>query len=167
MNRRAALGDFLGAAHHQLGTPAVFRTAVARGGDMTEIRHSFLRIVLAMSRHVQDITTTGPQARRGRPVLEDWDRAGLEAREALIRAAAVLHGDTLGGRQPGVAASSELARRLDAAALSLTYGRDLLHTHLARGPRGGLRFRSEWGSVLTAPRASWALLAGDLPSRAG
>ena len=58
-----------------------------------------------------------------------------------------------------MAAGSELARRLDAAALSLTYGRDLLHTHLARGPRGGLRFRSEWGSVLTTPRARWALLA--------
>ena len=159
MNRRAAFGDFLGAAHHQLGTPAVFRTAIARGGDMTEIRHSLLRVVLAMSRHVQDITATGPQPRRGRPVLDGWDRAGMEAREALIHAAAALHGDTIGGRQPGVAAGSELARRLDAAALSLTYGRDLLHTHLARGPRGGLRFRSEWGSVLTTPHARWALLA--------
>jgi hypothetical protein len=159
VNRRAALGDFLGAAHHQLGTPAVFRTAIARGGDMTEIRHSLLRVVLAMSRHVQDITATGPQPKRGHPVLEGWDRAGLEAREALIHAAAALHGDTIGGRQPGVAAGSELARRLDAAALSLAYGRDLLHTHLARGPRGGLWFRSEWGSVLTLPHARWALLA--------
>jgi hypothetical protein len=159
VNRRAALGDFLGAAHHQLGTAAVFRTAIARGGDMTEIRHSLLRVVLAMSRHVQDVTATGPQHRRGHPVLEDWDRAGMEAREALIHAAAALHGDTIGARQPGVAAGSELARRLDAAALSLTYGRDLLHTHLARGPRGGLRFHSEWGSVLITPRARWALLA--------
>ena len=159
MNRRAAFGDFLGAAHHQLGTPAVFRTAIARGGDMTEIRHSLLRVVLAMSRHVQDITATGPQPGRGRPALDGWDRAGMEAREALIHAAAALHGDTIGARQPGVAAGSELARRLDAAALSLTYGRDLLHTHLARGPRGGLRFRSEWGSVLTTPQARWALLA--------
>ena len=68
-------------------------------------------------------------------------------------------GDTLGARHPGLAAGSELARRLDTAALSLTYGRDLLHTHLARGPRGGLWFRSEWGSVLTTPHARWALLA--------
>jgi hypothetical protein len=126
---------------------------------MTEIRHSLLRVVLAMSRHVQDTTATGPQPGRGHPVLEGWDRARMEAREALIHAAAALHGDTIGGRQPRVAAGSELARRLDAAALSLTYGRDLLHTHLARGPRGGLRFRSEWGSVLTTPRARWVLLA--------
>jgi hypothetical protein len=159
VNRRAAFGDFLGAAHQQLGTPAVFRTAIARGGDMTEIRHSFLRVVLAMGRHVQDITATGPQPRRGHPALDGWDRTGMEAREALIQAAAALHGDTIGARQPGVAAGSELARRLDTAALSLTYGRDLLHTHLARGPRGGLQFRSEWGSVLTTSRARWALLA--------
>jgi hypothetical protein len=159
VNRRAAFGDFLGAAHHQLGTPAVFRTAIARGGDMAEIRHSLLRVVLAMSRHVQDITATRPRPGRGRQVLEGWDRAGMEAREALIHATAALHSDTIGARQPRVAAGSELARRLDAAALSLTYGRDLLHTHLARGPRGGLRFRSEWGSVLTTPQARWALLA--------
>ena len=99
--------------------------------------------------------------------LAGWDRAGLEAREALIRAAAALYGDTLGGRRPGVAAGSELARRIDAATLALTCGRDLLQTHLARGPRGGLRFRSEWGSVLTTPRARWALLAemGSLAHR--
>ena len=159
MSRRAALGDFLGAAHHQFGTPAVFRTAIARGGDMTEIRHSLLRVVLAMSRHVQDIAATGPQPKRGQPALDGWGRAGMEAREALIHAAAALHRATIGARQPGVAAGSELARRLDDAALSLTYGRDLLHTHLARGPRGGLWFHSEWGSVLTTPRARWALLA--------
>jgi len=159
MTGRAVFGDFLTAAHQHLGTPATFRTAVARGGDVAEIRHSLLRIVVVMSRHVQDTTATGPQHRRGRPALDGWDRAGMEAREALIRAAAALHGDTLGGRRPGVAAGSELARRLDAATLSLTYGRDLLHTHLARGPRGGLRFRSEWGSILTTPPARWALLA--------
>jgi len=159
VNRRAAFGDFLGAAHHQLGTSVVFRTAIARGGDMTEIRHSLLRVVLVMSRHVQDITATGPQRGLRRPALDGWDRAGMEAREALIHAAAALHSDTIGGRQPGVAAGSELARRLDDAALSLTYGRDLLRTHLASGPRGGLRFRSEWGSVLTTPRVRWALLA--------
>ena len=61
MNGRAVFGDFLGAAHHQLGTPAVFRTAIARGGDVAEIRHSLLRLVLAMSRHVQDTTATGPR----------------------------------------------------------------------------------------------------------
>jgi hypothetical protein len=40
---------FLGAAHHQLGTPAVCRTAIARG-DVAEIWLSLLRAVLVMRR---------------------------------------------------------------------------------------------------------------------
>ena len=127
---------------------------------MPEIRHSLLRLLLVMSRYVQDIT---PQPVRppslGRPRLPGWDRAGLEAREALRRALAGLYGDTISRRRPGVQAGSELARRLDGAALSLTYGRDLLHTHLARGPRGGVRYQSEWGNVVTSPRVHQALLA--------
>ena len=67
--------------------------------------------------------------------MTGWDRAGLEAREALIRAVAALYGDVVGKRRPGVRVGSELARRLDAAGLSLTYGRDLLQTHLAPGRR--------------------------------
>ena len=167
MSGRAVFGDFLGAAHQHLGTPAVFRTAIARGGDVPEIRRSLLRLVVAMSRHVQDTTAAGPQPAPRRGGLAGWDRAGLEAREALIQATASLYGDTLRGRRPGVAAGSELARRLDAATMALTCGRDLLQTHLTHGPRGGLRFRSEWGSVLTTPTARWALLAemGSLAHR--
>ena len=56
-------------------------------------------------------------------------------------------------------ARSELARRLDAAAVALTAGRDLLNTHLARDPRGARQFRSEWGLVVCSPPAERALLA--------
>ncbi|MGH3225826.1 MAG: hypothetical protein ACRDPY_45290, partial [Streptosporangiaceae bacterium] len=73
-------------------------------------------------------------------------------------AVAGLYGNTLLGRRPGVPAGSELARRLDAATVSLTYGRDLLHTHLAHGPHGGVRLRSEWGTAVTSPRVHGALL---------
>ena len=98
MTGRAVFGDFLTATHQRLGTPAFFRTAIARGGDVGEIRHSLLRLVVAMNRHVQDTTATGPQPSPGGRGLAGWDRAGLEAREALIRATAALYGDTL--RQP-------------------------------------------------------------------
>ena len=66
-----------------------------------------------------------------------------------------------------MAAGSELARRIDGAAGALVCGRDLVQTHLTHGPRGELRFRSEWGSVLTTPAARWALLAemGSLAHR--
>ena len=114
MTGRAVFGDFLTAAHQHLGTPAVFRTAIARGGDVPEIRHSLLRLVVVMSRHVQDTTAAGPQPAPRRGGLAGWYRAGLEAREALIQATASLYGDTLRGRRPGVTAGSELARRQDA-----------------------------------------------------
>ncbi|HET9971742.1 MAG TPA: hypothetical protein VFQ68_26140 [Streptosporangiaceae bacterium] len=58
-----------------------------------------------------------------------------------------------------MAARSELARRLDAAAAALMAGRDLLHTHLAQDPRGARQFRSEWGLVVYSPPAERALLA--------
>jgi len=58
-----------------------------------------------------------------------------------------------------VAARSELARRLDAAAAALMAGRDLLHTHLAQDSRGARQFRSEWGLVVYSPPAERALLA--------
>ena len=143
---RAVFGDFTGAARQQLGSPATLRTAAVRGGHVPEIRHSLLRLLLVMSRYVQDITLQPVRPPSlGRPPPAGWDRAGLEAREALRRALAGLYGDTISRRRPGVQAGSELARRLDGAALSLTYGRDLLHTHLARGPRGGVRYQLRMG----------------------
>ena len=148
MSGRAVFGDFSGAARQQLGSPATLRAAAVRGGHVPEIRHSLLRLLLVMSRYVQDITLQPVRPPSlGRPPPAGWDRAGLEAREALRRALAGLYGDTISRRRPGVQAGSELARRLDGAALSLTYGRDLLHTHLARGPRGGVRYQSEWGKA--------------------
>ena len=157
---RAVFGDFTGAARRQLGPPATLRTAAVRGGHVPEIRYSLLRLLLVMSRYVQDIT---PRPAR-RPSLRQpppagWDRAGLEARGALQQAVVGLYGNTLARPRPGMRAGSELARRLDAAALSLTYGRDLLHTHLAHGPRGGVRYRSEWGHAVTSPQTHRVLLA--------
>jgi hypothetical protein len=51
-----------------------------------------------MSHHVQDVTATGPQPARGRPALDGWDRAGMEARETLIHTAAAVHNDTIAPR---------------------------------------------------------------------
>jgi hypothetical protein len=158
--RRAVFGDFIGAARRDLGSSDSFREAVREGGYVAEIRHSLLRVLIVMSRYVRDARVVPDQSlRRAKAPLAGWDRAGAEAREALSRAAAALHGDAAGQRGSGVRPGSELARRLDAASVSLTFGRDLLQTHLAQDPRGGREFRSEWGSVLSSPPVSWALLA--------
>ena len=160
MTRRAVFGDFIDAACQELGSPESFREAVRAGGHVAEIRHSLLRVLIIMNRYVRDASVVPDQRpRRAKAPLAGWDRAGAEARDALSRAAAALHGDVAGQRRSGVRPGSELARRLDAASVSLTYGRDLLQTHLAQDPRGGREFRSEWGSVLDSPPVSWALLA--------
>ena len=55
-------------------------------------------------------------------------------------------------------AASELAWRLDTAAVSLAAGRDLPHTHLHRDPRGQREPRSEWGLVVSSPAVARAML---------
>jgi hypothetical protein len=158
LTRRATFGDFLGAVHQHLGPPASLRAAAEQSGYVAEIRHSLLRLAIVMHRYVQDARDE-PDRLPGRArLLVGWDRAGAEASDALAQAAAVLHGDSAGRRQLGARAGSDLAERLDAATVSLIYGRDLLQTHLARGPDGERQHRSEWGAVLTSPPLSWALL---------
>jgi hypothetical protein len=156
---RAVFGDFLRAARGHLGSAAHLRLAASQGGDLREINHSLLRVVTVMNRFVQDVSTVPRQVpSRERPQLATWDRASLEARNALTTATVLLHGDSPAKRHPDTAAGSELARRLDAAALSLTAGRDLLHTHVTRAPSGIAEPRSEWWPVIGSPPASRALL---------
>lgn len=113
-----------------------------------------------MGRYLQDITTVpGDMPSRAAPPLTPWGRARLTARDTLTHATRHLRQHTRGTRAPGVTARSELARRLDAAAVALTAGRDLLNTHLARDPQGARQFRSEWGLVACSPSAEQALLA--------
>jgi hypothetical protein len=160
VTRRAVFGDFLGAARHQLGPAGAFREAVWAGGYVAEIRHSLLRVLVVMSRYVQDASVVPASGRSRRlPAATGWDRAGAEAREAMTQAVVALHGDAVGRRGAGVRAGSELTRLLEATAGSLTYGRDLLQTHLAQRPDGGRQFRSEWGTVLASPPVRHALLA--------
>jgi hypothetical protein len=157
---RAVIGDFLDAARGQLGSAAHLRLAAGRGGDLREISHSLLRVVTVMNRYVQDFSAVPRQVPSREPLeLATWERASLEARNALTTAAVLLRGDGTSGRSPDMDAGSELARRLDAAWLSLAAGRDLLHTHLTRALSGIVEPRSEWGPVITSRPATRALLA--------
>jgi hypothetical protein len=156
---RATFGDFLDAAREHLGSSGVLRRAASRGGDVQEISHSLLRVVIVMGRYVQDVSTAPGQApSQPTPVTAAWGRAGLDARSALTSAALLLHGDIPARRQPARPASSELARRLNAAALSLTTGRDLLQTHVAQDPDGAGKPRSPWWNVINSQPVTRALL---------
>jgi hypothetical protein len=160
MTARPAFGEFLAAARADAGIAAALRESGRRGAYVHEVTGSLLRVVTVMGRYLQDIPAVPGGMRSGvPPPLTAWGRARSTARDALSTAAGQLLPHSGGRRAPGAMARSELARRLDAAAVALTAGRDLLHTHLARDPLGTRQFRSEWGLVVCSLPAERALLA--------
>ena len=158
MTARPAFGDFITAARGHVGAAVAGHQADRSGEHVQEVSDSLLHVITVMDRYLQDITAVpGGMPSGASTPMTAWGQARLTAREALSHAARHLHAWRT--RAPDVAARSELARQLDAAAAALTAGRDLLHTHLARDPRGARQFRSEWGLVVCSPPAERALLA--------
>ena len=169
MTARPAFGDFLTAARDHASVAAARHQTDREGENVQEVTDSLLHVITVMDRYLQDIAAVpGDMRSRAAPPLTAWGRARLTARDALTHAARHLRQHTRGTRAPGVTARSELARRLDAAAVALTAGRDLLNTHLARDPRGARQFRSEWGLIALFPAgragAAWLNWPGS-PAR--
>jgi hypothetical protein len=160
MTARPAFGDFLTAARDHASVAAA-RPETDRGGDhVQEVTDSLLHVITVMGRYLHDITIVpGDEQSLVRPPMTAWGGARINARDAIANAAGHLRQHSRRRRAAGVTARSELARRLDATAVTLTAGRDLLHTHLARDPRGARQFRSEWAPVICSPPAEQALLA--------
>ena len=159
MTARPAFGDFLTAARGHASAAVAGHQADRSGEHVQEVTDSLLHVITVMGRYLQDIAAVpGGMQSRASPPLTAWGQARLTSRDALGHAARHLR-HARGRRAPGVAARSELARQLDAAAVALTAGRDLLHTHLANDARGARQFRSEWGLVVCSPPAERALLA--------
>ena len=52
-----------------------------------------------------------------------------------------------------------MAWRLHAASVSMAAGRDLLQSHLSRGPRGERELHSEWALAVSSPAVARAVLA--------
>ena len=151
MTARPAFGDFLAAARDHADVAALPRENDRGGANIQEVTDSLLRVINVTGRYLQDITAVPGDLQSPVPPMTPWGRARLTARDALTTAAGHLRQHGGGRRAPGVTARSELARRLDAVAVSLAAGRDLLNTHLARDPHGARQFRSEWGEL---PRVS-------------
>jgi hypothetical protein len=165
MTGEATFGDFLQAASLRAaslpaGPAAGPGGTSAKGSDAREVTQSLLRVVTVMARYLKDITAPFDQVLpHNRPALNAWARASIEARQALASAAGVLQVHGAAERQPDTSAHAILARRLDAAAVSLTIGRDLLQTHFAPGARGARRPRSDWALAVTSQPVTRALLA--------
>jgi hypothetical protein len=161
------IGDFAPAASAQLddaiGPPRLVskrKLAAARADRVQEFSRGLADVLDVMARYPADITSTFTSltAQQRRMLCGPWARASIQVQDAIQYAATFLataHEGTSrsGGRRPGRAASG-----LEAAAFSLTVGRDLLNTHFAAGPEGARLDRSEWAPVVASRPVTRALL---------
>lgn len=157
MTDRATFGDFASEAGRYLNLRAGQPGAASRPRYVQEVSWSLRGLITVMGRYVSDISAAAPSAARRKSVPGPWEHAGTNAENALITAGAYLRHDGP-GHSPGGAASP-LARQLDAAAVTLTIGRDLLHTHDATGPDSARWPGSEWTPVIVSAPVRRALLS--------
>jgi hypothetical protein len=147
----AVFGDFWRQAAW-LASPPPYPDPPASAQQVHHITLAALRAVTVMRRYIGDITAAGTGARDGL-----WAAALSRSQSATTRITGVLSQETPPAcRFP----AGSLAARLDGYATALTYGRDLLHTHLATTPYGGRRALSDWAPVISSVPVSRALLAG-------
>ena len=120
-----------------------------------QIRHITVavgRAATMMRRYVGDIAAAGTGVRDG-----PWADAIARARAAT----ALIPGRSRREADPAqVFPAGSFAARLDGYATALTYGRDLLHTHLATTPDGQRRALSDWAPVISSAPVNRALLTG-------
>ncbi|HEV2370621.1 MAG TPA: hypothetical protein VGS19_00510, partial [Streptosporangiaceae bacterium] len=121
--------------------------------------HELRRLTLTLSRYLRDVAPYDEAEAITSRTLPSWVPAAVDAREALHLAADSL--DT-GPGPPFSGAASEpadpLASHLAAAAISLSAGRDLLHTHTGTTAEGALLDRSEWAPVMRSAPVTRAVL---------
>ena len=167
MTRRATFGDFTSAARAHLDhavpppEPGTRRSQAAARTRQTEAFTQSLRDVIeVMARYLADINApVAGVPRQHQRLLSPWARAGLEAQAALGNAAAFLSFGRPGTSRPSRdSADNPAPAGLDAAAVSLRTGRDLLHTHFTTGPDGARGDHSEWSQVITSAPVTRALL---------
>lgn len=157
---RATFGEFVQSAHRHLAGTAAPHHAGGTGGNVEEVSRSLLRVVIIMGRYLRDIATSFHDLSGDTgSALAPWSRACLQASEAATNAAGFLIRRGPPSRWPAAPAASPLAQRLDAVAVSLATGRDLLQTHFAADSHGAPQQRSEWGLVITSAPVTRALLA--------
>jgi hypothetical protein len=147
----AVFGDFWRQAA-RLVSPPPYPDPPAGAGQIRHLTVAVGRAAAAMRRYVGDIAAAGTGVRDG-----SWADAIARARAAT----ALIPGESRAEADPaqGFLAGS-LAARLDGYATALTYGRDLLHTHLATTADGDRRALSDWAPVISSAPVNRALPAG-------
>jgi hypothetical protein len=158
MTGRATFGDFLQAAHQHLDQNE--QRGMRQAENLAEVTRALSHLVEVLERYIQDLSATFPGVvPTDRAVLTQWADACVQARQALATSARFLAARDRPHWRRGATPPGPQTRRLDAAARSLTIGRDLLHTHLTAEPRGVRRQHSQWAGVVTSEMVTRALLS--------
>ena len=147
----AVFGDFWRQAT-RLVSPPPYPDPPAGAAQIRHLTVAVGRAAAVMRRYVADIAAAGTGVRDGA-----WADAIARARAATT----LIPGESRAEADPAqVFPAGSLAARLDGYATALTYGRDLLHTHLATTADGQRRALSDWAPVVSSAPVNRALLAG-------
>ena len=147
----AVFGDFWRQAA-RLASPPPYPDPPAGAEQVRHVTVAAGRVAAVMRRYVGDITNAGVGVRNGL-----WANAIARARTATTL---IIGGLRQEAAPAPVFPAGSLASRLDGYATALTYGRDLLHTHLATTAHGERRALSDWAPVISSAALNRALLAG-------
>ena len=147
----AVFGDFWRQAA-RLASPPPYPDPPAGAEQVRHVTLAAGRVAAVMRRYAGDITNAGGGVRNGL-----WADATASARTATTL---IIGGLRQEAAPAPVFPAGSLASRLDGYATALTYGRDLLHTHLATTADGERRALSDWAPVISSAALNRALLAG-------
>lgn len=157
MTTRPTFGDFATAATTHLdraaapARPTTRRRAASRPIQPEEFSRSLAHVLDVMARYLSDITApAASMSASSREQLTPWARASIGAQEAVHNAAALLQPYRVETGRSRRSRAADPGCGLDAAAASMTAGRDLLHTHLTTAPDGTSRYRSDWAPAITS-----------------
>src|ERR1022692_737150 len=150
----ATFGDLAGPGSLHLDAVALPDSGLH--GQPTAAREAS-RLAVTLSRYLADIVPLDEVEAIAGGQADGWERAVVDAREALKLAAASLRPAAAAeSALPDAEVAGSLAAHLGAAARSLTAGRDLLRTHFSTSTVGP--GRSHWSPVITSAPVTRALL---------
>ena len=151
----ATFGDLAGPGSLHLDAVAALPGSSLHGQRAAAREAS--RLAVTLSRYLADIVPLDEVEAIAGGQADGWERAVVDAREALKLAAASLRPAAAADPAlPDAEVAGSLAAHLGAAARSLTAGRDLLRTHFSTGTAS--HDRSHWSPVITSAPVTRALL---------
>lgn len=158
---RPTFGDFLASAHRHLAAASTAQSAtVTPGRDVEDVADAVAHVASVLSRYTADLTRMTRQLPDKQLTrVGPWDRAAIEAHDALVSAVLALGRGTSPASIADHAGTSVAARQVRGAGTSLAAGRDLLQGHFSTGPTGARRYESSWSLAITSPAVSRALLS--------